>query len=284
MVTCGTLYIVATPIGNRADLSERARQVLAEVDLIAAEDTRHSGQFLAQLGIKKPLFSLHDHNEADKASVLLEKLQTGLNIALVSDAGTPLVSDPGYRLVAAVGEAGLSVVPIPGACAAIAALSVAGLATDRFVFEGFLPSRSVARRARLDALVAETRTLVFYEAPHRIVECLQEMGAVLGVERRAVLARELTKLHESIYRGSLGGLAVQAAADSNMTRGEAVLVVAGAPEAPAGAESGNRQVDKLLTTLLLHVPLSQAVDLTVEISGERRNRVYDRALALKNAV
>ena len=153
MVTPGILYIVATPIGNRADLSERARHVLAEVDLIAAEDTRHSGQFLAQLGIKKPLFALHDHNEAARASVLLEKLQSGLSVALVSDAGTPLISDPGYRLVAAVGEAGLSVVPVPGPCAAIAALSIAGLATDRFIFEGFLPARSAARQAKLAALV-----------------------------------------------------------------------------------------------------------------------------------
>ncbi len=284
MVTPGILYIVATPIGNRADLSERARHVLAEVDLIAAEDTRHSGQFLAQLGIKKPLFALHDHNEAARASVLLEKLQSGLSVALVSDAGTPLISDPGYRLVAAVGEAGLSVVPVPGPCAAIAALSIAGLATDRFIFEGFLPARSAARQAKLAALVMETRTLVFYEAPHRVLECLQDMTAVLGAERQAVLARELTKLHEHIYRARLGELTEQAATDANMTRGEAVLVVAGAPEVPAGAERESLQVDKMLIALLPHIPLSQAVDLAAELSGERRNRVYDRALALKKTL
>ena len=279
----GTLFVVATPIGNRADLSARARETLAAVDLVAAEDTRHTGAFLAQLGISTPLLSVHEHNEAERIADLVSRLQQGAQIALVSDAGTPLVSDPGYRLVAAVAAAGLSVVPIPGACAAVAALSVAGLPTDRFVFEGFLPARGPKRRARLEALASETRTLVFYEAPHRLAEALADVAAVFGGERQAVLCRELTKLHEHVYRGAVGALAASALLDANMTRGEAVLVVAGATAASPDVEADAALLDRLLLALITAMPLSRAVDVAVEATGERRNRVYERALALKSA-
>jgi 16S rRNA (cytidine1402-2'-O)-methyltransferase len=246
----GTLFVVATPIGNRGDLTERARETLASVDLIAAEDTRHTGRLLAQLGIGTALLALHEHNEAARAEELVARLRQGARIALVSDAGTPLISDPGFRLVAAAAAAGVAVVPIPGACAAVAALSVAGLPTDRFVFEGFLPARAGARRTRLSALAAETRTLVFYEAPHRISETLADLAVAFGAARDAVLARELTKLHETVYRGSLGELAERAAADSNMARGEAVLVVAGAAEHAAPGAADVERLDRLLAGLL----------------------------------
>jgi len=279
----GTLFVVATPIGNRGDLTERARETLAGVELIAAEDTRHTGQLLAQLGIRTPLVALHEHNEAARAEELVARLAAGARIALVSDAGTPLISDPGFRLVASAAAAGVTVVPVPGACAAVAALSVAGLPTDRFVFEGFLPAKSAARRARLAALSAEPRTLVFYEAPHRVAETLADLAAVFGAARAAVLARELTKLHETVYRGALAELVTRAGTDPNMARGEAVLVVAGAPEATGGEGADLGRLDRLLAGLLSGLPLSQAVDLAAEVSGERRNRVYERALALKRA-
>ena len=278
----GTLFVVATPIGNRGDLSARARDQLAGSDLIAAEDTRHTGAFLAQLGISRPLLSLHVHNEAERIPEIIARLKGGANVALVSDAGTPLVSDPGYRLVAAVAAAGFGVVPIPGACAAITALSAAGLPTDRFVFEGFLPARGPKRRARLALLIAESRTLVFYEAPHRLAEVLEDLAAAFGEGRRAVVARELTKLHETLYRDTLGALARAAAGDENMTRGEAVLVVAGAEATEADADSATVLVDRMLRALLPALPLSRAVDIVAEVAAQRRNAVYDRALALKS--
>jgi 16S rRNA (cytidine1402-2'-O)-methyltransferase len=277
----GTLFVVATPIGNRGDLTDRARETLAGVDLIAAEDTRHTGQLLAQLGIRTPLLALHEHNEAARALELTARLVAGARIALVSDAGTPLISDPGYRLVAAAAAAGVTVVPIPGACAAVAALSAAGLPTDRFVFEGFLPPRAAARRAQLAALATEARTLVFYEAPHRVAVTLADLATAFGGERSAVLARELTKLHETVYRGTLADLVERAATDPNVERGEAVLVVAGAAASAPAEAADLERLDRLLGGLLAGLPLSQAVDLAVEFSGERRNRVYERALALK---
>lgn len=276
----GTLFVVATPIGNRADLTDRARETLAAVELVAAEDTRHTGQLLAQLGIATPLLALHEHNEAARADELVARLVAGARIALCCDAGTPLISDPGYRLVAAAAAAGVRIVPIPGACAAIAALCVAGLPTDRFAFEGFLPARGAARRARLADLAAEPRTLVFYEAPHRIAETLADLAGAFGAGRAAVLARELTKLHETVYRGPLGVLAERAGGEPNMERGEAVLVVAGAAPGTAAAPDPGR-LDRLLAGLLAGLPLSAAVDLAAEVTGERRNRVYERALALK---
>ena len=279
----GTLFVVATPIGNRGDLSARAREQLAAADLVAAEDTRHTGAFLGLLGISRPLLSLHEHNEAERIPQIIARLQGGANVALVSDAGTPLVSDPGYRLVAAVAQAGFGVGPIPGACAAIAALSAAGLPTDRFVFEGFLPTRGPKRRARLALLAAESRTLVFYEAPHRLAEALEDLAAAFGAERRTVVARELTKLHETLYRDTLGALVSAAAGDENMTRGEAVLVVEGAAAVEADADATSVLVDKLLRALLPALPLSRAVDIVADVAAQRRNAVYDRALALKGA-
>ncbi len=272
----GTLYIVATPIGNLADMTDRARQILGQVAVVAAEDTRHTGQLLTSFGLSAPLIALHEHNEADRADALVARLVAGEDVALVSDAGTPLVSDPGYRLVAAAAAAGVRVVPVPGACAAIAALSVAGLPTDRFAFEGFLPPKTAARRTRLQALVAEPRTLVFYESPHRLKETLADLVHVFGGSRRAVVARELTKLHETVYRETLAALAQSAEQDANMLRGECVLVIEGAPasvDAGAGA-----QVDDALRRLAAYAPLGVVADVLADLTGLRRNALYDRAL------
>lgn len=273
----GLLYVVATPIGNLGDLSGRAKEVLATVSRIAAEDTRHTGQLLRSLGIDKPLVSLHDHNERARSEALIAQVSAGESLALVSDAGTPLVADPGYALVRTAQEAGVRVVPIPGACAAVAALSVAGLATDRFCFEGFLPAKSAARRARLDELQGEERTLVFYEAPHRIVEVLGDLLQVFG-PRRATVARELTKLHETVYAGTLATLAARAQQDADMKRGEIVVVVEGGKRAAAAISTDLR---RLLGALLSELPTSRAVDLAVAATGERRNAVYRLALEMK---
>src|SRR6185295_2030068 len=210
----GVLYVVATPIGNLGDLSARAREVLLTCDLVAAEDTRHFGHLLQSAGIAKRTLSAHEHNEAQRVAEILATLDAGKSVALVSDAGTPLISDPGYRIVQSVARAGHEVRAVPGPCAAIAALSIAGLPTDRFVFEGFLPAKVAARRARLSELAADARTLVFYEAPHRLQETLAEMGESLGPEREAAVAREITKAFETVYRGTLGTLAERAQADA----------------------------------------------------------------------
>jgi 16S rRNA (cytidine1402-2'-O)-methyltransferase len=273
----GTLYVVATPIGHLGDLSARAREVLSSVAVVAAEDTRHTGRLLQAVGLSRPMLSLHEHNERERSQAVLARLQAGEDVALVSDAGTPLVSDPGFALVRAAIDAGLRVVPVPGACAAIAALSVAGLPTDRFCFEGFLPAKRAARRARLEELAGETRTMVFYETPQRIREALEDAAAVLGVDRRAALARELTKLHETLYHGSLGELAGRAGRDADMERGEIVLLVAGAAARPVaeGAE-----VDRTLQVLLKSMPASRAAPIAAELTGARRNDCYRRALEL----
>lgn len=273
----GHLYVVATPIGNLADISARAREVLGQVSVVAAEDTRHTGRLLKAFGIAASLVSLHEHNERERVAGLVQRLQAGEDVALVSDAGTPLVSDPGLQLVRAAAAVGVQVVPVPGACAAIAALSVAGLPTDRFCFEGFLPARQAARRARLTELAGEARTLVFYEAPQRIAACLADAAAVLGEARQAVVARELTKLHESVYRGPLAELAAQAAGAGEMSRGELVLVVAGAAERVVADEAG---LDRVLSLLLPHLPPSKAAAIAAELTGTRRNHCYRRALAL----
>jgi 16S rRNA (cytidine1402-2'-O)-methyltransferase len=277
----GVLFVVATPIGNRGDLSLRARETLASVDLVAAEDTRHTGAFLRQLGIDCPLISFHEHNEQERVSDLIQRLLNGARIALVSDAGTPLVSDPGYRIVAAAGAAGITVTPVPGACAAIAALSVAGLPTDRFVFEGFLPPRGTKRRARLAELASESRTMVFYEAPHRLIDMMGDLADAFGKERPAALARELTKLHESVYRSSLGALVIAAGEDANMARGEAVLIVAGRPANEETSAATTALAATLLEALLPDLPLSRAVDIVGGVTGERRNVLYERALQIK---
>lgn len=281
VAAAGTLYVVATPIGNLGDVSARARETLAAVDVVAAEDTRHSGRLLAMLGIERPMLSLHEHNEAVRADEIVAKLRDGRSVALVSDAGTPLVSDPGFRVVAAARAAGLRVIPIPGACAAIAALSVAGLPTDRFCFEGFLPARGGPRRARLQVLAREPRTLVFYEAPHRVADALADLAAAFAADRPAVLARELTKLHETTYAGTLGALAERARADADMNRGEAVIVVGGAAVDESAEDTAGVDVRALLGALLAELPVSRAVDVVVKATGQRRNRVYELALALR---
>ncbi len=268
--TPGTLHVVATPIGHLGDLSPRAQSVLAAVAAICAEDTRHTRPLLAQFGIGTPLLALHEHNEARQADALVARLLAGDSLALVSDAGTPLISDPGFRLVAAARAAGVPVSPVPGACAAIAALSVAGMPSDRFVFEGFLPARGGARRERLGALAAETRTVIVYESAHRITETLADAVLVLGDERRAVLARELTKLHETVLDGSLGTLLARVQADADQRRGEFVLLLQGADDAAARLAEGRR----LYARLSPHLPPSTAASIAAEWSGASKKQLY----------
>jgi 16S rRNA (cytidine1402-2'-O)-methyltransferase len=267
----GTLFVVATPIGNLADLSPRALTTLKAVAAICAEDTRHTRQLLAHYGVEKALLALHEHNEDEIADKLVARLVAGDSLALVSDAGTPLVSDPGYRLVRAARAAGIKVSPIPGASAVIAALSVAGLASDRFVFEGFLPAKAAARRERLARLAAEPRTLVFYESAHRIEDSLADMAAAFGAERPAVLARELTKLFETVLDGTLADVREQIAADPNQRRGEFVVIVEGAgDDADAKVVEGRR----LYTKLSEHLPPSTAAKVAADLSGAPRKTLY----------
>jgi len=268
----GKLFVVATPIGNLDDLSPRARATLAQVDLIAAEDTRHSAALLRHHGIATRTLALHEHNEREASADLVRRMQGGANIALISDAGTPLVSDPGYRLVRAARAAGIPVSPIPGACAAIAALSAAGLPSDRFVFEGFLPAKSAARRAALQVLRADPRTLIFYESSHRIVESLADLAAEFGGEREAVVARELTKQFETVLDGTLAGLAQRVAVDADQQRGEFVVLVKGAGDDDDAAKliEGLR-VYRILSAEL---PPSRAAKLAAEITGAPRKALY----------
>ncbi len=276
----GVLYVVATPIGNLRDMSPRAIEVLKAVNCIAAEDTRHSAPLLQHFLINTPLISLHEHNERERSARLLEQLQQGESIALISDAGTPLISDPGYFLVHEARNLGVKIVPIPGACALIAALSVSGLPTDRFSFEGFLPAKSKHRLAQLESLRHETRTMVFYEAPHRILDCLQDMQTIFGVKRQAVIARELTKMFETIQSAPLGELLRWVEADANQQRGEIVLILQGA-EAKLPEEEDSVSTENILKILLDELPLKQAVDLAAKISGKRKNELYQQALKLK---
>lgn len=276
-ITAG-LYIVSTPIGNLADISERAIAVLREVDIIAAEDTRHSRVLFNRYTISTPCISLHDHNEERVVSTLVQRLQAGEAVALISDAGTPLISDPGYRLVKTAHQMSVNVIPVPGASALIAALSVSGLPSDRFSFEGFLPAKSTNRRQALDLLKADTRTLIFYESPHRILESLQDMASIFGQDRRAVLARELTKLYETILRDTLGGLCEQVQQDVNQQKGEMVVLIDGAEVQPVDTTA----VQQVLRPLLAALPLKQAVALAVQISGEKKNIIYEQALAIKD--
>jgi 16S rRNA (cytidine1402-2'-O)-methyltransferase len=273
----GVLYIVATPIGNLADMTARAIEVLRAATLIAAEDTRHSGPLLRHFGITTPCIAYHEHNERQQTEKLIRRLQQGAAVALISDAGTPLVSDPGYHLVRAAQTAGIRVIPVPGASAALAALSASGLPTDRFVFEGFLPAKRAARRAHLQALRREPRTLLFYEAPHRLAAALGDMAEILGRYREAVLARELTKVYETIRRGGLEELRQWVERDPDQQKGECVIAVRGADAAADHGESDD-DARRVLEILLEALPLKQAVGLAVRITGEKRNRLYQWAI------
>ncbi|MGH8146190.1 MAG: 16S rRNA (cytidine(1402)-2'-O)-methyltransferase [Rhodanobacteraceae bacterium] len=269
----GTLWIVATPIGNLGDFSPRAREVLDGVALIAAEDTRHSRPLLRHFGIDTPVVALHEHNERAAMASLIARLHDGEDIALISDAGTPLVSDPGFRLVRASREAGIEVSPVPGACAAIAALSVAGLPSDRFVFEGFLPAKPAARRARLRELANEPRTLVLYESSHRIAESCADLVDALAGDREAALLRELTKLHETYLGSTLGEIAARVASDAEQRLGEFVLVIAGCGEDADAKLAEGRRVFAILRDEL---PPTKAAKLAAAISGAPRKALYER--------
>ena len=277
----GRLFVVATPIGNLDDISARALRVLADVASVAAEDTRHSGRLLAHFNIDTPLVSLHDHNERAKTDVLIERLGQGQDIALVSDAGTPVVSDPGYYLVRQVRAAGFDVIPIPGACAAIAALSASGLASDRFAFEGFPPARASARRDYFAGLAREPRTLVFYESPHRILDSLADMVANFGAAREAVVAREITKRFEDIRSGHLGELVTHYRAHAPQCAGEFVVLIAGQPADTL------RDIDvdaaRVLDILAAELPVKQAASLAARITGLKKNVLYQRLVAAKGA-
>ena len=275
-VQSGCLWVVATPIGHRDDLSARAIETLRAVALIAAEDTRHSRPLLLHHGIATPLVALHDHNEREVVDALVARLQGGESVALISDAGTPLISDPGFRLVRAARAAGIRCAPLPGACAAIAALSVAGLPSDRFVFEGFLPAKAAARRSRLQELAGESRTIIFYESSHRVAESLADMRDVFGAEREAVLARELTKMFETVLGEPLAELAARVAADPDQQRGEHVILVAGrGEEADAKLAEGRR----VFAILREELPPAKAAKLAAAISGAPRKLLYgERAI------
>lgn len=269
--TPGTLWVVATPIGNLGDLSPRAQQILRDADVVAAEDTRHSRPLLQHFGITTPLTALHEHNERVAVASLISKLQAGEQVALISDAGTPLISDPGFRLVRAAREAGVNVSPVPGACAAIAALSVAGLPSDHFVFEGFLPAKASARRERLRELANESRTLVIYESSHRIVESSADLRDAFGAEREARLLRELTKLHETCIGPTLGEIAARVESDPEQRLGECVLVIEGrGEEAEAKLAEGRR----VYAVLRAEMPPAQAAKLAAAISGAPRKALY----------
>jgi len=274
----GTLFIVATPIGNLEDLTPRARQTLAEVNLIAAEDTRHTGRLLMHIGCKTRLLALHDHNEERVVHSIIETINDGNDVALVSDAGTPLVSDPGFRLVRAAHEHGITVSPIPGASAVTAALSAAGIPTDRFCFEGFAPSKQAARKAWFESLANERRTLVIYESVHRIGECLADMVTVFGAGRQAFIGRELTKMHEQCVQASLGELHRQVEDQSIVGKGEFAIVVAGS----ADEKETPLEVDRLLRALSAHLSAKDSAKVAAEATGLKKNALYERLLELKS--
>ncbi|CAK0754440.1 16S rRNA 2'-O-ribose C1402 methyltransferase [Gammaproteobacteria bacterium] len=282
MIECwnnrGFLYVVATPIGNLGDMSERAVEILRQVDCIAAEDTRHSAPLLHYFKITTPIVAYHEHNERIMTPILVERIIAGESIALISDAGTPLISDPGFHLVHAARERNIPVSPIPGASAIICALSVCGLPCDRFAFEGFLPAKETARRGHLESLREEKRTLIFYESPYRLQETLIDLATIFGGDRRAVLARELTKIHETFLYDTLDKLAHQVIMDSNQRRGESVLIVAGAPEIEA-KEKAEVLAKKIFEVLQKELPASQAVALTAQITGVRKNFLYSQFIA-----
>lgn len=272
------LYVVATPLGNLGDMSARAVEVLSGVDVIAAEDTRHSLPLLRHFGVKAPCIAYHEHNERERCVELVDRLAAGESVALISDAGTPLVSDPGYHLVRLARERGIRVVPVPGPSALIAALSVSGLPTDRFVFEGFLSAKPAARRQRLEDLSGDGRTLVFFESSHRILDSLEDMAQVLGGDREAVVARELTKLYETIHGDTLAGLCQWLHADANQRKGEFVVMVHGA--APRGEEALDAEAERVLRVLLEELPVKQAAALAAKITGQKKNFLYRAAVEM----
>ncbi|PXZ07523.1 16S rRNA (cytidine(1402)-2'-O)-methyltransferase [Gilliamella apicola] len=274
-----TLYIVATPIGNLEDITLRAINTLKQVDLIAAEDTRHSGLLLQHLAIKAKLFALHDHNEQEKSQLLIEKLKSGLSIALISDAGTPLINDPGYHLVKACRENNINVVPIPGACAAIAALSASGLPSDKFSYEGFLPAKTKARQDYLTTLLDEPRTMIFYESTHRLLDTLQDMQTIWGSDKQIVLAKELTKTWETIVNFSILDLINWLQEDSNRQKGEFVLIVEGNNKT---ADAIDPKAINTLKLLLKELPLKKAAAITAEIYGLKKNQLYQIGLTFEN--
>ena len=277
-MTKGILYIVATPLGNLGDMTPRAVETLAQVQVIAAENTRHSLPLLRHFNIVTPCIALHDHNERERSAELIVRLQAGENIALISDAGTPLISDPGYHLVRTAREQGVRIVPIPGPSALIAALSVSGLPTDRFVFEGFLPAKSAARQQRLEALRIEARTVIFFESGHRIVDSLNDMAHVLGLDRHAVVARELTKIFETIHGDTLGDLCQWVQADLHQQKGEFVVLVQGVTcteDAEMDAES-----ERIVRILLAELPVKHAAALAAKITGQKKNLLYSMALKI----
>lgn len=271
----GTIYVVATPIGNLDDMTIRAIRVLSTVNFIAAEDTRHSQRLLAHFNLRVPLIALHDFNEKQRVDAILQKVIAGESLALITDAGTPLISDPGYALIHQAHLQGITVSPLPGACALIAALCVSGLPTDRFLFEGFLPPKTQARRDRLQELCHETRTLIFYEAPHRLLALVADLNHVFGGDRAVTLAKELTKTFETIYATDLANLYVWLQADPLRQKGEFVLIVKGLSEAKK-----NRFLDEneVLATLKAELPLKQAVALTAKLTGQPKNALYKKAL------
>lgn len=272
----GVLYVVATPIGNLADMVPRAVEALQTVALIAAEDTRHSSRLLAHFDIKTPAIAYHDHSDDQRTEHILQRLLNGEHVALISDAGTPLVSDPGYRLVREARQSGIQVIPIPGACAMIAALSAAGLPSDRFAFEGFLPAKQTARCSVLQSLANETRTLIFYEAPHRILETLRDIAQIFGAEREVVIARELTKTFETIRGGPVAEITDWVAGDPNQQRGEIVLLIRGA-SAPTASDM-HAEAERVMRVLLEDLPIKQAASLGAKLTGLKKNFLYQWAL------
>ena len=279
MKPAGVLYVVATPIGNLDDISSRARAVLQAATVVAAEDTRHTRGLLDRLGVATPLTALHEHNEAQRVEELLARLDAGGSVALVSDAGTPLISDPGYRLVAGARSRGFAVIAIPGCCAAVAALSVAGLPTNRFRFEGFLPARRAARRARLEEIQQCPDTLIFYEAVHRVRETLEDLTDLFGSERPAFVAREMTKLHETSYSGTLRQVAAALAADPGGDKGEFTLVIGGAPQTAPGAV----ELARVVKILAAQLPAGQAATLAARLTGASRRDAYRLAMDASGA-
>ncbi|MGY8906406.1 16S rRNA (cytidine(1402)-2'-O)-methyltransferase [Candidatus Njordibacter sp. Uisw_056] len=278
-MTTAILYVVSTPIGNLEDLSPRAVDTLKKVDLIAAEDTRHSGRLMQHFSISTPMLAVHDHNERQRAQALVQKLAAGQSIALISDAGTPLISDPGYHLVSAVRDAGYRVVPIVGPCALIAGLSVSGLSTDRFSFYGFLPAKSSGRRQHLALLAKVTHTQVFYESPHRIVAMVDDIVSVIGPDRQLVLARELTKTFETVYGAPASKVQAWLSADHNQQKGEFVVLIEGAE--PEQLQDIGPEEERMLTLLLAELPIKKAAAITAAITGHKKKALYDRALELQ---